>query len=333
MPRSLLLVVALLGCTVSADAPPPVVLEPRFQPGQRSLVDAHNAYPQHGRYADRLDLALGSGTPLAIEQDLFLRRDGDVAQVVVAHDSSEIATAPTLETYFFRRVATLMERALVERQRNEWPLIVLNLDFKVRDTTLYAAVWNLLGRHEHWLTTVVRDNADSATALDVGPLLVLTGTDSTQRAYFHDRVPVGQRLRLFGALPVPAPPGRNAQERARNVMGMPAEELIGGSASAYVRWVNFPWHVVEAGGPQHAAEWTEADSTRLASLVTRAHQLGLWIRFYTLDGFTPATDRGYIADYNFGSLDAAGIRWRAARTAGVDFIATDQVTDTRKLWD
>ena len=220
-------------------------------PGQRSLVDAHNAYPQHGQYADRIDNALTSGTPLAIEQDLFLRRNGGSVQVVVAHDSSELEHAPTLEEHFFQKVAALMDGALVDKQLDQWPLIVLNLDFKVRDTALFDAVWNILGQHEHWLTTAVRTDADSSTTLEAGPLLVLTGTDSAQRAHFHDRVPVGQRLRLFGALPVPAPPGKDAREQTRNVMGMSPEQLITGGAYGYVRWVNFPWHVVEAGGPQH----------------------------------------------------------------------------------
>ena len=167
--------------------------------------------------------------------------------------------------------------------------------------------------------------------VDAGPLLVLTGTDSLQRVYFHDRVPAGHRLRLFGARPVPPPSGNSQQEQARNVMAMTADQLITGSASNYVRWVNFPWHVVEAGGPQYASEWTEEDSVRLASLVKRAHEMGLWIRFYTLDGFTADANRGYIADYNFGSLDAVGLRWSAAARAGVDFIATDQVTPFNAL--
>ena len=36
------------------------------------------------------------------------------------------------------------------------------------------------------------------------------------------------------------------------------------------------------------------------------------------------TSGGWTASYNFGSEDAARLRWRAAIRAGVDFIATDQ---------
>lgn len=49
-----------------------------------------------------------------------------------------------------------------------------------------------------------------------------------------------------------------------------------------------------------------------------------WIRFYTLDGFNAKQDRGYDPIYNFGSMRRVIPRWRAAISAGVDFIATDQ---------
>ena len=65
----------------------------------------------------------------------------------------------------------------------------------------------------------------------------------------------------------------------------------------------------------------------LQSLVNRAHSLGYWIRFYTLDGFVSSDNRGWDNGYNFGSRDAVHIRWRAALKAGVDFIATDQYED------
>jgi hypothetical protein len=52
--------------------------------------------------------------------------------------------------------------------------------------------------------------------------------------------------------------------------------------------------------------------------------MDLWIRFYTLNGHDAAGSQGWHAGYNFGSLAAAQVRWRAARDAGVDFIATDQ---------
>jgi hypothetical protein len=52
--------------------------------------------------------------------------------------------------------------------------------------------------------------------------------------------------------------------------------------------------------------------------------MGLWIRFYTLNGHAGDNGMGWSEGYNFGSIEAARIRWRAAMDAGVDFIATDQ---------
>src|SRR5262249_5090257 len=64
---------------------------------------------------------------------------------------------------------------------------------------------------------------------------------------------------------------------------------------------------------------------RLEELVQYAHNRGLWIRFYTLDGEKQddESSHGWFHSYNFGSLDTARTRWRAAIRAGVDFVATD----------
>jgi hypothetical protein len=40
---------------------------------------------------------------------------------------------------------------------------------------------------------------------------------------------------------------------------------------------------------------------------------------------------GWTPSYNFTSLDAARIRWRAAIDAGVDFIATDQYEEYAQI--
>jgi hypothetical protein len=65
--------------------------------------------------------------------------------------------------------------------------------------------------------------------------------------------------------------------------------------------------------------------------VRTAHDGGLWIRFYTLNGHDPAdVSGGWSASYNFGSLGAARERWRAAIMAGVDFVAVDQYEEFAK---
>ena len=65
---------------------------------------------------------------------------------------------------------------------------------------------------------------------------------------------------------------------------------------------------------------------RLKALVERAHANGLWIRFYTLDGASEAdlSSHGWFHGYDFGTLEAALIRWKAAIAAHVDYIASDQ---------
>jgi hypothetical protein len=265
--------------------------------------------------------------PVAIEQDLYWVRPAgsDAYTSVVAHDSDAVAGAPTLEAYFFERIRPLMERALKENHRNTWPLIVLNLDFKSNEPAHHSYIWALLGKYARWLTTAPRTPTSNRVAsLSVGPLLVLTGSDSGQRRHFHDMVPIGARLRVFGAIPSASVSGATPEERAARAVRMTPVEWITPAADNYARWVNFPWSVIEVGGQKEAGRWTSADSARLESLVQRAHAQRLWLRFYTLDGYTLAQDRGFNASYNFGSVDAARERWRAAIAAGVDFVATDQ---------
>ena len=298
---------------------------PAFGPGQRVLLDAHNAYPQNDRWNDRIDRALSTGLPVAIEQDLWWAKSRTTGrlEILVAHDSTELDRAPTLEAYFFEKIRPIMERALAEQRRDTWPLIVLNLDFKRNDAPLLDAVYTLLGKYEAWLTTAPRTSTPEVAApLSVGPLLVLSGSSAAQRARFHDAVPLGQRLRAFGAIPSVVAPGANAGERAANLRRMPAEQLTAPKASNYARWVNFPWLAVESGGQERAGDWDAADAARLDALVRRAHAQNLWIRFYTLDGFLNDGD-GLTRSYDFGSDAAVKLRWRAAIEARVDFIATD----------
>jgi len=321
---------ALLGSAVLGVGGPPTL------PGQggplpsgsgtRVLLDAHNAYPERGQWTDRLARALSTGTPIAIEQDLYWGRtaSGTFAPVV-AHDDDALDGAPTLEAHFFDAIRPLMDAALRADDRANWPLIVLNLDFKDNSPPLLNAVWELLGRHAHWLTTAPRTRTPTVREpLHVGPLLVLVGADSAQRRRFHDDVPVDSALRAFGAMPPVPVPGKDKVARLARTVRMSATTHMPTRADNYARWVNFPWSVVERGGQAAAGPWTAADATRLRRLVDRAHALDYWIRFYTLDGFPPAADQGWTAAYNFGSPRAVAPRWRAALAAGVDFIATDQ---------
>jgi hypothetical protein len=283
-----------------------------YLPGGRVLLDAHNAYPSRGQWSDRLERALATGLPLAIEQDLAWCPSGAAGhQPVVTHEDTCEGGEPTLRDFFFERIRPVMEGALAHGPSPGWPLVTLNLDFKTNEPAHHRAVWRLLGEFEAWLSTARRPAALSTVSpITPGPLLVLTGSHGLQERTFAGDVPVGERLRLFGAVESPSDPD-----------GGPPDPP---AASAYRRWWNHPWRVVETGGPPGAGDWTPADAARLRAIVGAGHAAGLWVRFYTLNGHAPGDSRGWSAGYNFGSRSAVEARWRAAIDAGVDFVATDQ---------
>ncbi|HEX4038409.1 MAG TPA: hypothetical protein VHX37_10160 [Acidobacteriaceae bacterium] len=288
------------------------------RPGSRSVMDAHNCYPYGEWWHDRIDRALSGGTPLAIEQDLYWYTDAKTGQSrsVVAHGAPVSGDEPGMEQYFFERVRPVVERALREGNRGNWPLITLNLDLKTDEPAHLHAIWELLTKYQDWLSTAPKTaNGGQVEALRVRPLLVLTGESDAQQAVFNDEVPVGGRLLVFGAV----------HTNTKDPMAAP-EVLEPEPASNYRRWWNNPWKVVEEGGQQHAGAWTAGDDARLRALVQHAHAQHLWIRFYTLDGATEKEEscNGWFHSYNFGSLRAAEERWRAAEEAGVDYIASDQ---------
>jgi hypothetical protein len=281
-------------------------------PGRRVLLDAHNAYPNNGRWSDRVDRALAAGTPIAIEQDLvWLPGTPDApAHSIVSHGEPYSGTEPGLRD-FFERIRPIATRALASTSRDQWPLITLNLDFKDSNPQHFKEIWSLLGEYEPWLTTAPRTSTpERVEPLQLGPVLVLTGSDTAQQTTFHDAIPEGMRLRLFGAV-------------------LP-DRLV---ATNYRRWSNNPWSVIEPEGQNRAGDWTAQDAHRLDARVRSAHEAGLWIRFYTLNGHSPDEGErmGWTPSYNFTSLDAARVRWRAAIDAGVDFVATDQYEAFAKI--
>jgi hypothetical protein len=288
-------------------------------PGARTVMDAHNCYPYFEWWSDRIDRALSAGTPLAIEQDLGWYTDKKTGKSwsIVTHGMPGYGNEPTMKQYFFERVRPVVEQALRDGNHGNWPLITLNLDFKTQEPEHLRAVLALLNEYRDWITTAPR-TADDATLqpLEVRPILVLTGESDAQQKVFYDDVPVGSQLLVFGA----------AHTNDKDPMAAP-EVLEPARATNYRRWWNNPWNVVEQGGQTKAGDWTKEDNLRLRSLVEHAHQNGLWIRFYTLDGVEKKEDlscHGWFGSYNFGSFSAAEARWRAALEAGVDYIASDQ---------
>ena len=287
-------------------------------PGTRSVMDAHNCYPYFEWWSDRIDRALSAKTPLAIEQDLAWYTDKKTGKSwsIVTHGAPLSPDAPTMQHYFFDRVRPIVEQALKSGDHRQWPLITLNLDFKTEEPQHLEAVWALLSKYRDWLTTAPKTADGSAVQpLDVKPILVLTGESDAQQAVFYDKVPMGARLLVFGAV----------HTNTKDPMATP-NVLEPERASNYRRWWNNPWNVVEAGGQTKAGAWTANDNLRLRALVEHAHANDLWIRFYTLDGATKQqlSCNGWFHGYDFGTLPAAERRWRAAVQNDVDYIASDQ---------
>jgi hypothetical protein len=285
---------------------------PGCLPGRRVLLDAHNCYPYIGQWADRIDWALSSGLPVAIENDLIwdAAPASGSPRLVVSHGGKAKGNEPTLRQYFFEKVRPVVEQALREGNHGQWPLVTLNLnDLRADDPAFFNALWKLTGEFESWLCTAPKtEDVNQMAALDIKPVLILTSDGELQAKVFYEQVPVGGRLRMFAS-------------------GKPDQH-----ADNFRRWINYSWQKVEPEGQTKAGDWSPADATRLKSLVDHAHQQGYWIRFYTLNGHGPADIalRGWTPSYNFGSLEAVTVRWRAAQAAGVDFVASDQYEECAK---
>ncbi len=303
--------------------------------GGKPLVDAHNCYPEDGRWANRIDRALSTGLPVAIEQDIAGYRDPTTGQLIpkVAHGPKVGGAEPALRAYFFERVRPIVEKALAGNKK-QWPAIVLHFDFKDNSPELLHAVWKLLGEYEAWITTAPKGgDPHRLEPFTWKPLLVLTEDNDTQQQVFFDEVPAGRRLRLFGSAHTnqAVSKGLSQPQAAYALAHAAPDQLLTEPPTNYRRWWNNGWAVIEEGGQNKAGEWTPEDQQRLARVVEHAHRLGYWIRFYTLDGFTNDESQGWNQTYNFGTRAAVEARWKATLDAGVDMIATDQYEDLAKF--
>jgi len=314
------IILGILICAVSLAAQSSL----SFLDNGHPVLDAHNCYPQGDQAADPLARALSTSRPVGIEQDLawYQGPDGGKGRPVVTHSAEPTGAEPALRDYFFEQVRPLMEKALAENRRETWPLVIVHFDFKDNRQILHEAVWDMLVEYQDWITTAVKtSDASRLSPFDAKPLLVLTEDNDAQEQVFFTRVPVGEKLLIFGSAHSNPLPATNAPaERARLAATVSPEQMLTERPTNYRRWWNNSWAVVEQGGQGAAAEWTAADADRLSALVGHAHQLGFWIRFYTLNGIDGEPAGGY----NFGSRQAARLRWQAAYQAGVDLIATDQ---------
>src|SRR5215470_20454458 len=95
--RFALVFLTLAGVCASRQVPPAA-----FRPGGRVLLDAHNCYPYGEWWSDRIDRALSTGAPLAIEQDLAWYTDARSgrSRSVLSHSSMATGSEPTMKEYF-----------------------------------------------------------------------------------------------------------------------------------------------------------------------------------------------------------------------------------------
>jgi hypothetical protein len=305
-------------------------------PGSRIQVLSHNAYPDHGKYADRLDRTLAAGLPVAIEEDLAWI-DG---RSLLIHGAKNAASDdPTLESYFFPKVKPIMEKALKDGNKGNWPLITLYLDIKNDPPEHLEVINKMLDKYDAWLTKAEKTaDISKQSPLELKPMMVLVEDKQgdIKQQFFYDNVPVGGKIRVFGSAekfdenPQKLPRDRK-QEAVAMLSSRDPEQLVSKKADNYRRWFGTSWAFIEKGGQAHAGEWTKQSDARLKKFVEYGHRLGYLVGFYCLDGFTSSEDKGWDAEYNFGAKDKAMIRWQAATRAHADFISTDQVEDVAQV--
>lgn len=321
---------ALLGFTSTTLIAAP---KSTVAPGARTVVMAHNAYPDHGKYADRLDRAIASGVPFFIEEDLAWM-DGKSYLVHGAKNASP--GDPTLETYFFPKIKPIMEQALRDGNKGNWPLITLYLDIKNDPPEHLQYINQLLDQYGAWLTTATK-TSDLATQsrLKLGPMMVLVEDkqNDIKQKFFYDDLPVNGNIRVFGSYtkPVENPAHLPKLDFINSLVSVPMTEITTQKADNYHRWWGVDWAYVEKGGEEHHGDWGHTQVDRLNAIVQYGHRLGYLMSFYCLDGFAPAENRGWEDEYNFGSTSEVMLRWKAAIAAHADIISTDQYEDLAKI--
>jgi hypothetical protein len=229
-----------------------------FAPGSRVQVLSHNAFPDHGKWGDRLDRTLAAGLPTAVEQDLAWV-DG---KSLLIHGPKAVGTDdPTLESYFIPKVKPIIEKALKEGNKGNWPLITLYLDIKNDPAEHLTAINQLLDKYDAWLTKAEKTaDISKQSPLELKPMMVIVedkGVNDLKQKFFYDAVPVGGKIRVFGSPdkfdenPMKLPREKKEEAVAMMVTRDP-EQLVGKKADNYRRWFGVNWGFVEKGGETKA---------------------------------------------------------------------------------
>jgi hypothetical protein len=306
-----------------------------YAPGSRTQILSHNAYPDHGKFADRLDRTLAAGLPATVEEDLAWV---DGRSLLIHGGKNATADNPTLESYFIPKVKPIMEKALKDGNKGNWPLITLYLDIKNDPPEHLEAINKVLDKYDAWLTKAEKTaDISKQSPLELKPMMVLVEDKQgdVKQQFFYDNVPVGGKIRVFGSAekfdenPQKLPREKKEEAIAMMVTRDP-EQLVSQKADNYRRWFGTNWAFIEKGGETKAGDWTKASEARLKKFVDYGHRLGYFVAVYCLDGYSAAENQGWDADYNFGSKEKVMARWQAAVHAHADFISTDQVEDVAK---
>ncbi|MBO0858677.1 MAG: hypothetical protein J2P21_09460 [Chloracidobacterium sp.] len=324
--------IAAISVTIAASAH-----KTPFEPGARTLMLAHNAYPdKDSKYSNRLDQALSGGVPFAVEEDLVWVN----GKSLLIHNEREAGPeSPTIESYFFPKVAPLMEKALKDGNKGNWPLITLYFDIKNDPVEHLEVISKTLDKYDAWLTKALKTNdITKMSPLELKPMIVILEDkqNDIKKEFFYDRVPVGGKIRAFGSAvkfddnPTHLP--RTARdERFANMLKFQPDQLLKNRADNWRRWVGTDWRFIESCGPEHGKDWSATTAARIKQFVDYGHSMGYLVSFYHINGFSAAENQGWTDEYNFGSKEAAILRWKAALDAHADFIATDQYEDVAKF--
>jgi len=303
-----------------------------YTPGSRTQMLAHNAFPDHGKYSDRLDQAIAAGVPFVVEEDLGWV---DGRSLLIHGPKAVSSDDPTIESYFFPKVRPLMEKALKEGNKGNWPLITLYLDIKNDPIEHLEVISKVFDKYNDWLTTAVKTNdITKQSPLDLKPMMILLEDkeNDIKQEFFYDRIPVGGRIRAFGSA-VKFNENPKKLPKAEALAAMPLvdpEQLVTRKADNWRRWFGVNWGFIEQCGLAHGGDWNSRAEQRVKTFVEYGHRLGYFVSFYSINGFTESENQGWTNEFNFGSRNSALIRWKAAAKAHADFIATDQYQDVAK---
>ena len=265
-------------------------------------ISAHNCYAEDRSDNPRLAEALALGID---NVEIDLGWDDTARQLIVGHDASPRpgVAYPRLET----SLVPALEAHWAARRPDGAPT-VLTIDWKTsRPEAKSAGFKEFLDARPDWFSSAPKA-ADSP--MTVRRLTVcFSGSEAAKDAY-DALIPRGGTYRAF----------RDRVFGAGAKYEPEVASYIPGPSTAYHRFLAFHWSAIERGGPNLARDWTRDEADRLRALTDLAHRRGFRVRIYCLNGHTGTP----LGGYRFPDDEAARVRWRAAASARVDWIASDE---------